>query len=163
MESRRKIIRWLRMLLLPAGFAGWKRKAAHDAWFRRSEMPPGYSLPGQLNTKRKQNNHRIRKLNSSTMESRLRIVRWLSFLLLPAGLVGWLRKLSSETGFRRSYLQHHFKRKNRLKYLKQHILIYKRTMETQLQLMHWLSLLQLSECNRGGPDKLSHFSWFRRP
>lgn len=157
MESRLRILHWLSLLLLSAGLVGWSRKARQDIWFRRCEMPPGYKR------KKPYNNNRIRELNKIPMESRLRILRWLSLLLLSAGFVGWSKRAWRTSGFpwlhKKTIGNSLFKWKSE----KQKIKIYKRTMKLQLQMMRWLSLLLLSEGFRWESDSLSHFAWFRRP
>jgi len=101
------------------------------------------------------------------MEIRLRILRWLSLLLLSAGLVGWSHRIAEKAGG--PYLAHDppdiFKVKTLplLANFKQILQTYQRTMEIQLKTLRWLSLLLLSEVLRWETHNLPHFSWFRRP
>jgi hypothetical protein len=156
MESRIRILRWLKLLLLSAGLVGWSRRARQDLWFRQTEMPPGFERSKLKNTNIK------RYLNNNLMESRLRIIRWLSLLLLSAGLVGWSHRIADKAGWR-PYLPNNHPNAFSLKNLKQILQTYQRTMEIQLKTLRWLSLLLLSEGLRWESHNLAHFSWFRRP
>ena len=155
MKTRIRILHWQRLLLLPEGFTGWSRRARQDIWFRRCEMPPGYSK-----TEIK-NNNRIR-INKILMESHLRILRWLSLLLLSAGLVGWSERVSQRVLFRWQYKKQNDNSIFSLRNFKQIVQTYKRTMEIQLKILRWLSLLLLSEGLPQQSHNLAHFSWFRR-
>jgi len=157
MKSRLRIVQWLSLLLLSAGLVGWAHKARQDTWFRRCEMPPGYKRSKSYT------NNRIRQLKNILMKSRLRIVRWLSLLLLSAGLVGWSQREPQKGWFRRPDKNPDKHILFKWKETKQKIKIYNRTMKLQLQIMRWLSLLLLSEGLRWELDNLSHFAWFRRP
>jgi hypothetical protein len=137
-------------------FNNWLRKDRQDIWFRKSEMPPGDKKAKQENT------YTIKKLNNKPMDSRLRIIRWLSLLLLSAGLVSWSQRIAQKEGWRQQYLRHKHPKIASLKNFKQIIQTYLRTMENQLKIMRWLSLLMLSEGLRWELQNLAHFSWFRR-
>jgi len=156
MESRIRILHWLKLLLLSAGLVSWSRRARQDLWFRQTEMPPGYKRSKQ------QNANKIRHLNNLLMESRLRILRWLSLLLLSAGLVGWSHRIANKTGWR-PYLPNNHPKNLSLKNFKQIIQTFKRTMEIELRTLRWLSLLLLFEGFGWQSQNLAHFSWFRRP
>ena len=156
MESRIQILRWLRLLLLSAGLVGWSRKARQDLWFRQTEMPPGYKRSKLKNT------NKITHFNTFLMESRLRIVRWLSLLLISAGLVGWWHRIAEKAGWR-PYLPNNHPDKMRLINFKQILQTFKRTMGIELRIVRWLSLLLLFQDFRWQSQNLAHFSWFRRP
>jgi hypothetical protein len=157
MESHLQIIQWLSLLFLSAGFIGWSRKARQDNWFRRCEMPPGkikFKIP---------NTHKIRHLQNEIMDSRLRILRWLSLLLLSAGLVSWSQRMSVWALFRRPKMIRFNNNQLSLKFLKQSIQTSKRTMVLQLKILHWLSLLLLSESLRWQSQNMAYFSGFQQP
>jgi hypothetical protein len=137
-------------------FGNWAYRARQDLWFRRSEIPPGYIKVKQETI------YIIKKTNNKPMDSRLRIQRWLSLLLLSAGLVGWSQRIAQKAGWRQQYLRHKHPKIASLKNFKQIIQTYLRTMENQLKIMRWLSLLMLSEGLRWELQNLAHFSWFRR-
>ena len=91
------------------------------------------------------------------MESRIRILRWLSLLLLSAGIAARSRMLfwrpdDTEQYFKKKKLKE-IQRTNKLKRL---------TMKIRIRLLHWLSLLQLSACLGCQLGVLSHFALFRR-
>jgi hypothetical protein len=135
--------------------SGFSRRARQDLWFRHTEMPPGNKRSKQKNT------NKIRHLINNLMESRLRILKWLSLLLLSAGLVGWSHRVADKTEWR-PYLPNNHPKAFSLKNLKQILQTYQRTMEIQLKTLRWLSLLLLSEGLRWEPHNLAHISWFRR-
>jgi hypothetical protein len=152
----------LSLLLFSPLISGWSRRARQDLWFRQTEMPPGYKRSKQQNT------NKIRYLNNNLMESRLRILRWLSLLLLSAGLVGWSHRIVEKAGWR-PYLPNNHPNKVSLKNLPQQasfkkiLQTFKRTMEIELRTLRWLSLLLLFEDFGLQSQNLAHFSWFRRP
>ena len=155
MKTRIRIVHWHRLPLLPEGFTGWSRRARQGIWFRRCEMPPG-------NKKLKSADKNKIRLNNILMELRLRILRWLSLLLLSAGLVGWSQRVSQRALFRWRYRKPDCNSIFSLRDFKQVLQTFKRTVEIQLKIMHWLSLLLLSEGTTLQSQKLAHFSWFRR-
>ena len=157
MKSRIRILTLARALLQAAGPAGWPRRGRQDIRMRRSEMPPGYIEP------KIQSNKIIKHLNGLQMNSRIRILRWLSLLLLSAGLVGWSQRIADKAGGRKFYLPQKNPDSFSLKIFDQIKQTYQRTMEIQLNTMRWLSLLMLSEGLRWELQNLAHFSWFRRP
>jgi len=150
-------LRWLSLLLLSAGLGSWSRQTLYTVGYRQSEISKG-------NIKLIQYSKNMnRQVNNILTGSRLRILRWLSLLLLSAGLVGWSRRITQNAWFRRPYLQPDCHKIFSLKNIKQILQTFQRTMEIQLKIMRWLSLLLLSEGLRWEPDNLAHFSWFRRP
>lgn len=155
MKTRIRILHWLKLPLLPEGFAGWSRRARQDIWFRRCEMPPG-------NNKTEIKKYNKIRINIIRMESRLRILRWLSLLLLSAGLVGWSQRVSQGALFRWRYKKQDYNSIFSLRDFKQILQTFKRTVEIQLKIMHWISLLLLSEGTTLQSQNLAHFSWFRR-
>ena len=95
MESRLRIIRWLRLLLLSARMAARSRMLMRIRWFRRPNDSAHY-----LKKTRLKNRQRIKRL-LQTMKIRLQILRWLSLLQFPACLGGQAGKLSQYALFRR--------------------------------------------------------------
>jgi hypothetical protein len=89
-------------------------------------------------------------------------MRWLSLLLLSAGLVGWSHRKAQKAGWR-LFLPHTHPHIFRLKNFKQKLKTYQQTMENQVKTLRWLSLLLLSEGIPWQSQNLAHFSWFRRP
>lgn len=157
MKSRIRILPLPKALLQAAGLADWRRRARQDIRIRRSEIPPGY-IKSKLRS-----NKIIKHLNSLQMNSRIRVLRWLSLLLLSAGLVGWSQRIADKAGGRKPYLPQKHPDIFNLGNFNQIIQTYQRTMEIQLKTMRWLSLLMLSEGLRWELQNLAHFSWFRRP
>ena len=158
MKIRLRILRWLSLLLLSAGIAaGTRMHKAYQCFRRRCK-------PIKVQKETRQITH---IQTDQKMEIRLRILRWLSLLLLSAGLVGWSHRIAEKAGG--PYLAHDppdiYKVKNLplLANFKQILQTYQRTMEIQLKTLRWLSLLLLSEVLRWEPHNLAHFSWFRRP
>jgi hypothetical protein len=112
---------------------------------------------------KKHNTNILKQLNNLLMESRLRILRWLSLLLLSAGLVGWSRGTPDGTLYRRLDLRQNHPKIFSLKNSKQQLQTFNRTMKIQLRIRRWLSLLLLSEGVQWQSHNLAHISWFRRP
>jgi len=96
MESRLRIIRWLRLLLLSAGIVTKSRMLMTIRWF----SPPN-DLDHYLEKTKLKNRQRIKRL-LKTMKIRLQILRWLSLTQFPACLGGQVVKLSQYALFRRT-------------------------------------------------------------
>jgi hypothetical protein len=154
MESRIRILRWLRLLLLSAGLAGRWRHTTQYTWFRQCEMPPG-------NTKSKlPNTNKIKLINNTKMESRLRILHWLSLLLLSAGLAGGPCGRSPDAWFRRH--RQLISRKLRRKRKQESQYSSNPTMKRNLKILRWLSLHTLSANRVRQLQAMAFASWFRR-
>jgi hypothetical protein len=152
-----RIQRWLGLLVIRAGSMGWPPWTRHERKFRRWEV---------LNKNKKMNLHNRNTLKPAInllIESRLRILRWLSMLLLSAGLAGWWHRIAEKARFRHSRLRQYslatFSRKHGSEILK----AIDQSMGTQLRILHWLSLLLLSEGIHWQASYLEHFSWFLNP
>ena len=156
MESRIRILRCLRLLLLSAGAAGWRRRARQDLWFRQTK------IQHERIKLKIHNNNRIRELNDKIMESRLRILQWLSLLLLSAGLVGWRRSVMRNTRVRQPQWPPGIPKTDELKFLIKHKRKKKRTMESPLLILRRLGLLQMQDFHPWELQNLAHFSGFRR-
>jgi hypothetical protein len=157
MESRIRILQWLRLLLLSAGAAGWRRRARQDLRFRQ------YKIQHKRIKLKIHNSNRIRELNDKIMESRLRILQWLSLLLLSAGLVGWCRSVMRNTRYRRPQWPPGIHKSDELKFLIKHKRKKKRTMESPLLILRRLGLLQMQDFHPWELQNLAYFSGFRRP
>ena len=96
MESRLRIIRWLRLLLLSAGMAARSRMLSQCRWFWRPDDPDHYYKTTKL--KIRNQNKQLKR----TMKIRLQILRWLSLLQFPALPFGQECKLSQYALFRRT-------------------------------------------------------------
>ena len=157
MKLRIRILQWLSLLLIPQVLASWMQKNFHSNWFRRCEISlKNFRL--KLHT-----NHRMRQINSILIKLRIWILRWLSLLLLAAGFAAWEQAGSQKTWFRRNFTWPDQKKVFSLKNIKQIIQTFNRIMEIHLRLLHWLSLLLLSQNPEWQTPNLAYVSWFRRP
>ena len=154
MESRIRILRWLRLLLLPAGHFGRWRHTMQDTWFRRCEMPPGKLKPNLQNTSK------TNPINSIKMESRIRILHWLRLLLLSAGLAAGPCGRSPDMWFmrHRQIISRKLKRKRKQETQYSTNL----TMKRNLKILRWLSLHTLSANRLLQLQAMAYASWFRR-
>ena len=96
------------------------------------------------------------------MESRIRILRWLSLLLLSAGMTARSRILSRYRWFRRKEYEDHHCKKKKIKNILQSNQIKQQKMKIRIRLLQWLSLLQLSACRLIRSRAPSQFVMFRR-
>ena len=103
MESRLRIIRWLRLLLLSAGLAARSRMLSRVQWFWRPDDPEPYFKKTTI--KKRERTWQLKRL---TMKIRLQILRWLSLLQFPACPGGQACKLSQYALFRRTPTLIHF-------------------------------------------------------
>lgn len=154
MESRIRILRWLRLLLLPAGIAGRWRHTTQDTWFRQCEMPPG-NIKSKL-----PDCNKIKQINITKMESRLRILHWLSLLLLSAGLAGGPCGRSPDAWFLRHRQLN--RRKLRRKRKQESQYSSNPTMKRNLKILRWLSLHTLSANRARQLQAIASASWFRQ-
>ena len=150
---RLRLLRWLSLLLLSAGIAARSRMLSTYRWFRRHHNPYHYC--------KKTKQPSIQQTNR-TMKIRLRLLRWLSLLLLSAGIAAGSRMLSTYRWFRRQYYLDHYHKKPKLKSLLQTYQLKRLTMKIRIRLLRWLNLLQLSACPGCRSSGLSHFALFRR-
>ena len=97
MESRLRIIRWLKLLLLSAGMAAKSRMLSRFRWFWRPDDPDHYFKKTTIKKR-----ERTKLLKRLTMKIRLQILRWLSLLQFPACPGGQACKLSQYALFRRT-------------------------------------------------------------
>jgi hypothetical protein len=96
------------------------------------------------------------------MESRIRIIRWLSLLLLSAGMAARAHLLSRYRWFRRPEYPDHYFKKKKTKDIQRTNQLTRITMKIRIHLLQWLSLLQLPVCLGGQSRKPSHFALIRR-
>lgn len=156
MESRIRILRWLRLLLLSAGVAGWRRRARQDLWFRHRRR--NYRKI-KLKT---DNNSLINHLQNNIMESRLRILHWLSLLMLSAGFAGQSRGVMRNSRYRRIQWPPGIPQTHELKFLIKHKRKKKRKMESPSLILRRLGLLQPEDFHPWTQMSPAHFSGFIR-
>ena len=96
------------------------------------------------------------------MESRIRIIRWLSLLLLSAGMAARSRMIARYRWFRRPDDPDQYYNKIKLKNIQRINQLNRLTMKIRIRMLQWLSLLQLSASPGFQSRKLSHFAMFRR-
>ena len=96
------------------------------------------------------------------MDIRIRLLRWLSLLLLSAGIAARSRMLLNQQRPRRPDDKELFYGKIKLKNIQATRQLKRLTMKIRIRLLQWLSLLQLSGCLGGQSRELSHFALFRR-
>ena len=151
MEIRLRLLRWLSLLLLSAGIAAGSCIAYQ--WFRRRCKPiEDYKETKHINlvqTDRK-------------MEIRLRLIRWLSLLLLSAGIAAGSGMRATYRWFRRRCYHGFFYNKPKLNHILQTYQLKRLTMKIRIRLLRWLNLLQLSACLGCRSPELAHFALFRR-
>lgn len=142
MKSRLRILKWLSLLLLQENTAGWPQLVMQNKGFRHCEKQAGMITENMLNS------HIIKQSNNIIMKSRLQILRWLSLLLLSAGLVGWSGVSNEKTQFTFSHFHHPQLTTFRLNQFRLPIKICHQTMKIKICILHWLSLLLLSDSFR---------------
>jgi hypothetical protein len=96
------------------------------------------------------------------MESRIKLIKWLSLLLLSAGISGGPGFMPRFRWFRRPVDPDHHHKRKKLKDIDRKKQMAKTT-KIRLETLRWLSLLELSVCLGGRSDRLLYFSLFRRP
>jgi len=137
MTIRLRILRWLSLLLLSAGIAAGTRKRIANPWFRRRCKP----IEGHRKTKY------INQLQTEQkMEIRLRLLKWLSMLLLSAGIAAGSGIRATYLWFRRRCYHGFFYNKPKLNHILQTYQLKRLTMKIRIRLLRWLNLLQLSAC-----------------
>jgi hypothetical protein len=153
MNTRIRILHWLRLLLLSAGLAAGPCGRSPGGWFKNHRLI--------ISRKIKQKRIQVLKyFTNTTMESHLRILRWLSLLLLSAGLaVGPPGGTLYEWFLRHRQI---ISRKIKRKRLKETNYIKTLTMKLRLQILHWLSLHILSTDKSGQLLAIVSASWFRQ-
>ena len=154
-ESDWRMLRRKRLILFSASHYLSSQPSFYKKWFRRCEMPPG--------SKRLKSANRIRQMNILLMRTRLRILRWLSLLPLPAGMVRESGRELNKERFRKPDAWFETPKMCSLKNIRQIIQKFNRSLKIQLMILHWLCLLQLSQNSGWQIHNLAHFSWFRRP
>ncbi len=153
MEIRLRILRWLSLLLLSAGIAAGSRMHKAYQCFRRRYKP----IKVQKETK-----HITHIQTDQKMEIRLRLLRWLSLLLLSAGIAAGSGIRATYRWLRRRCYHGFFYNKPRLNHILQTYQLKRLTMKIRIRLLRWLNLLQLSACLGCRDPELSHFALFRR-
>jgi hypothetical protein len=96
------------------------------------------------------------------MEIRLRLLKWLSLLLLSAGVAAGSRMRLSYRWLRRKYNLDHYYKKTKLKYILSSYQLKQLSMKIRIRLLRWINLLQLSACLGCRSPELAHFALFRR-
>ena len=152
MKIRLRILRWLSLLLLSAGIAAGTRMRIARKWFRKRCKP----IENQAKTKYK---HHLQ--TDQKMEIRLRLLRWLSLLLLSAGIAAGSGVRATYRWLRRRCYHGFFYNKPRLNHILQTYQLKRLTMKIRIRLLRWLNLLQLSACLGCRSPELSHFALFR--
>ena len=99
MESRLRIIRWLRLLLLSVGMSARSRMLSRYGWFWRPDDPDHYF--NKTISKKRQPTNQLKRL---TMKIRIRLLRWLSLLQFPAYPGSQAFKQSQYALFRRTQM-----------------------------------------------------------
>ncbi|MEI8049308.1 MAG: hypothetical protein WCI92_18145 [Bacteroidota bacterium] len=153
MKIRLRKLLWLSLLLLSAGIAaGTRMRMAGQRFWRRCEPVKDYTESiylKHLQTDRK-------------MEIRLRLLRWLSLLLLSAGIAAGSRMRETYRWFRRRCFHGCFYNKPKLNHILQTYQLKRLSMKIRIRLLRWLNLLQLSACLGCRSPELAHFAIFRR-
>jgi len=135
MEIRLRLLKWLSMLLLSAGIAAGSRIA--NQWFRRRCKPlENYNGTKYINQQQ----------TEQKMEIRLRLLKWLSMLLLSAGIAAGSGIRATYRWFRRRCYHGYFYNKPKLNHILQTHQLKRLTMKIRIRLLRWLNLLQLSAC-----------------
>ena len=153
MEIRLRLLRWLSLLLLSAGIAAGTRVRIANLRLRRRCKPiEDYNETKHINLIQ----------TDQKMEIRLRLLRWLSLLLLSAGIAAGSGIRATYRWLRRRCYHGFFYNKPRLNHILQTYQLKRLTMKIRIRLLRWLNLLQLSACLGCRSPELSHFALFRR-
>jgi hypothetical protein len=96
------------------------------------------------------------------MGSRIKIIEWLSLLLLSAGIAARSQLAAHRSCFRRADDPGLCFEKIKINNIQGTRNLKRITMKIRIRLLHWLNLLQLSACAGWQSDRLSHFALFRR-
>ena len=101
-------------------------------------------------------------MKTGILNIRLRLLRWLSLLLLSAGIAARSQLVTRYRWFRRPHEPDLYYRKIKLKKIQASNQLKRLTMKIRIRLLRWLNLLQLSACLGGQMRELSHTAFFRR-